>query len=195
MHWERLGIHEPWSRWVAALEDWDWKVRETAVEALQRVLEHAAAHIALDDLRAIACLSYVLTIEYKTDNCGNSTVYGTGVNCSQVKQLARQELIRRELGAVAVEALVAALKGKDRDVRKTAAEDLRNLGNTHVVEALVAALEHWDLFVQEAAAEALGRIGDARAVEPLRKALRNRGVRWAAEQALKEIQSARGDRE
>ena len=59
------------------------------------------------------------------------------------------------LGALAVEPLIAALKHKDSDARKVAAEALGEIKDPRAVEPLIAALkdEKWD--VRAAAAEAL----------------------------------------
>ena len=54
-----------------------------------------------------------------------------------------------------------------RDVRRTAAEALGELGDPRAVESLVRYLADADAGVRVAAAEALGRLGDPRAVEPL----------------------------
>jgi HEAT repeat protein len=59
------------------------------------------------------------------------------------------------LGALAVEPLIAALKHKDSDVRKVAAEALGEIKDPRAVEPLIAALKDKDSDVRKAAAEAL----------------------------------------
>ncbi len=71
-----------------------------------------------------------------------------------------------EIGACAIEPLIAVLQDRDKDVREKAAEALGEIGSPSV-EPLIAALEDSDMFVCENAAKVLGKIGDARAVEPL----------------------------
>ena len=84
---------------MAGLEDDTYAVRAEAVNALRLVIECNAAHITSDELHAIATLSYVLrTYEQRSECFPTRTTY-VGVDCSQVKQLARQELIRRGLEA------------------------------------------------------------------------------------------------
>lgn len=94
-----------------------------------------------------------------------------------------------DIGAPAVEPLCKALRNKDENVRRLAAEALGRLGDKRAVLPLCAALEG---STRHAAARALGRIGDPRAVEPLCQVLRE--TAWTfdntAAQALAEI----GDR-
>jgi HEAT repeat protein len=71
------------------------------IHLLHRILERAAADIAPEDLRTVIQLNNVV-LQYKADECGNGADgrYGEfGVDCSQVRQLARQELIRRGIEA------------------------------------------------------------------------------------------------
>ena len=87
-----------------------------------------------------------------------------------------------KIGAPAVEPLIAALKGRDSDVRP-AAGALAKIG-APAVEPLIAALKDPNSDVRKAAAGALGVIGDARAVRPLIAALEGSGMRQAAVNAL-----------
>jgi HEAT repeat protein len=54
-----------------------------------------------------------------------------------------------------VEPLIAALKDKDSDVRKAAAEALGKIGDPRAVEPLIAALKDAEWHVRKAAAKAL----------------------------------------
>lgn len=86
-----------------------------------------------------------------------------------------------QLGAPAVEPLVAALKEGEEHARGWAAWALGEIGDARAVEPLLAELETAPATVRfgdapasrvpSAAAEALGKIGDPRAVEPLVVAL------------------------
>lgn len=125
-----------------------------------------------------------------------------------------------EIGAPAVEALLAVLRDSNMDVRGAAAGTLIQigapsvrplvtaLGDDHVrgyaisalvqigapsVQALIAALGDGDEDVNKAAAIALGQIGDARAVEPLIAALEDgpSSLNKAAITALGQIGDAR----
>jgi hypothetical protein len=69
---------------------------QTSIIALQRIIECAAAKLAPKDLRTIAHLEGVVQWRYGGD-CQES--YEDAVDCSHVRQLARQELIRRGLEA------------------------------------------------------------------------------------------------
>jgi len=90
-----------------------------------------------------------------------------------------------EIGAPAVEPLIAALK--DEDVRMRAVEALGKIGDPRAVEPLIAALKDQDERMRKWAAEALGQIGDPRAVEPLIAALKDQDVRMRAVEALGKI--------
>jgi HEAT repeat protein len=118
-----------------------------------------------------------------------------------------------EIGAPAVEGLVAALnhsakevldqlrrQGADRsminavtnanvDMREAAAEALGKIGDARAVEPLITALDSEYVSLSKAAAEALGKIGDARAVEPLTIARKSglSGVSGAAAAALEKM--------
>ena len=88
----------------------------------------------------------------------------------------------------AIPALIEALKDEDRDVRRTAAWALGQIGPP-AVPALIQALrdEKWE--VRQAAAEALEKIGDPQATPALIQALRDEdvGVRRVAAKALGQI--------
>ena len=91
--------------------------------------------------------------------------------------------------ARAVEALIGALKGDEKDVRGEAASALGEIGDARAVEPLIAVLKEGDADMREDAAEALGEIGDAGAVESLIAALEDaeEAVRRAAAKALEQI--------
>jgi HEAT repeat protein len=89
--------------------------------------------------------------------------------------------------------LVAKLKNKDSDVRRSAAKDLAGLGEEAkpAVPALTKALSDKDLFVRRFAAEALGAIGpDAKSAVPALALAMNDGrkeMQLAAVDALGKI--------
>ncbi len=95
-----------------------------------------------------------------------------------------------EIGAPAVEAVLAALMDNDKHVRKAAARALGQIGEIRAVEPLLAALKDDDADVRNAASEALGKIGDTVAIAPLISCLKDedKDVRLAAAEALEKLE-------
>ncbi|MBN1451854.1 MAG: HEAT repeat domain-containing protein [Anaerolineales bacterium] len=154
-----------------ALKDKEPGVRSVAAEALGR----------LGDARAVKPLIALLE-----DSTHIKVSSGTGYR--NVNEYAGDALV--QIGAPAVEPLLAAYKGKDGRVNSDVIRLLGRLGDARAVETLIAELESNRLFgVRSAAAAALGRIGDPRAVEPLIAALQDRDilVRDSAAEALGQI--------
>jgi HEAT repeat protein len=77
------------------------------------------------------------------------------------------------IGPPAVEPLILALEGEEQQVRKGAAWALGDIGDVRAVEPLIRTLEDEDRKTPLDAVMALGWIGDARAVEPLIHILEN----------------------
>ncbi len=75
-----------------------------------------------------------------------------------------------------VEALLAALKDEDIQVRDDAITELGKLGDRRAVEPLIALLEDPNVYIRDNAINSLGLIGDRRAVGPLLGSLRDRNV-------------------
>lgn len=98
-----------------------------------------------------------------------------------------------QLGAVAVQPLIAALREGPERLRMRALEVLGWIGDPRALEPLVAALQSNPEAIRMRAAEALGRIRDPRAVEPLIAALGDgdQYVRSYAAEALGEIRDPR----
>lgn len=94
-----------------------------------------------------------------------------------------------QVGEVAVESLIIALKDESSDVRRSVALALGRLGDERVVGPLVESLGDRDKWVRVSVVEALGRIGDRRAIEPLMKALKDESsdVRKTAAEVLEKI--------
>lgn len=104
-----------------------------------------------------------------------------------------------DMGSVAVETLLKALRNRDERVRGGAAEALGKLEDARAIEPLIKALKDkgrynihygglypYTVRVNSCAAKALARIGDKSAVEPLIKMLKEGDVddRCAAAEAL-----------
>jgi HEAT repeat protein len=94
-----------------------------------------------------------------------------------------------EIGAPAVEPLLAALKQREGGARTSVIGALGQTRDARAIAPLIAALKNGDEYVRREAAEALGRFADVRAVEPLIAALDDKEshVRRAAASALGNI--------
>jgi HEAT repeat protein len=95
-----------------------------------------------------------------------------------------------EIGAPAIEPLVALLRDRNAYLRAAVIGTLTRIG-TPGVKPLIAALKHRESGVRRAAAKVLGQIGDARAVEPLVAALKADQVPNEAAIALGQLGDAR----
>lgn len=147
---------------LRALEDSDWRVRKTTVEALADI----------GGQKVIAGLVQKLSAQ---DNAG-------------ARNSAIEALVR--LGSEAVEPLFPLLSERDPDVRKFVVDVLGDLRDGRAVPYLLDRLKDDDENVRVAAAEALGKIGDKRAVEALIGCLSSYEQGWldyAAAEALGEI--------
>ena len=90
-----------------------------------------------------------------------------------------------------IEIWIEALREKNSDVRKEAADVLGRIGDDRAVEPLIQTLRDEERAVRRSAAEALGKIGDTRAVEPLIRAIGNWAIRRNAIKALGKIGDTR----
>ncbi len=71
------------------------------------------------------------------------------------------------IGKLAVEPLIAALKNENSFIREKAAEALGEIGDTSAVEHLIIALQDKDSIVRLAAVRAVAKLQDFKIVEPL----------------------------
>ncbi len=155
---------------IAALKDEDSDIREKAAQALRMI----------GDARAVKPLITVLKdkdldvreeavwaldeIGWEPSNEAEKFIY-------LISSRKWDELINIDIGQ-----LIAAMKDKDRWVRRKAAEALGKIKDVRAVEPLIAALKvKYSPDVRWKAAEVLGKIKDARAVEPLIAALKDKG--------------------
>jgi hypothetical protein len=94
-----------------------------------------------------------------------------------------------------LEALFEALKHKDDDVRRDAAEALGEIRDPKAVDPLACTLKDENSIVRQITAYALGDLGDEKAIEPLTQALRdeNEYVQNAAKKALEEIKEKKNE--
>jgi len=78
----------------------DSEIAGKAVHAMEHILRDAVASVATETLLAVADLAYVFQIQWQTDDCGGRSEIGEKkLDCWQLRQLARQELIRRGIQA------------------------------------------------------------------------------------------------
>jgi HEAT repeat protein len=152
-----------------ALRDGDWQVREVAVEAMGQV-GSPAVEVLLKLLRdwdvrkcAILALGKIrdervldpLMLQLRND---------------EFKDDAIDALV--ELGVPAVPRLIAALRDKDENVRKSAVLALGRIRSGEAIAPLIEMLGNQDWFTRLTAAAALESIGDERgreAIKPLLK--------------------------
>lgn len=91
-----------------------------------------------------------------------------------------------ELGELAVEPLVRALKDENEVVRWSVAGILGDIGGERAVEPLIQALKDEDRYVRRMAASSIAKIGDIRAFEPAMQVLKDE-ERYDQEKALEDL--------
>ncbi len=142
-----------------AIEDPDWRVRKTAVEAL----------VSVGGVRVIDGLFQALSA---SDNAG-------------ARNSAIEALV--QIGSPAVGSLLRAIETPDPDVRKFVVDILGEIKDPRAVPALCNRLADDDENIRVASAEALGKIRDPRAVDVLLACLARSDYGWlhyAAAEAL-----------
>ena len=150
------------------LEDQDYKVRQKAVEELEK----SGWQPKLDEKGAAYWI-----VKGKFDKCveiGSPSVAPLIIALRNENAFGR-EGAARALGKIgdkgAIEPLIAALKDKKPSVRQAAASALGEMGDRRAIEPLIAILGDVD-YVSEAAAEGLAKMGKV-AIKPLLVALRD----------------------
>ena len=150
------------------LEDQDYKVRQKAVEELEK----SGWQPKLDEKGAAYWI-----VKGKFDKCveiGSPSVAPLIIALRNENAFGR-EGAARALGKIgdkgAIEPLIAALKDKKPSVRQAAASALGEMGDRRAIEPLIAILGDVD-YVSEAAAEGLAKMGKV-AIKSLLVALRD----------------------
>jgi len=168
----------------AALRDPHLDVRRTAAKALGQLGDaQAVEHLvtALDDKdedvrrAAIRTLGYIWKLKEVID---------LGDEDAGVRRRATEALGRLGDGR-AVRPLIAALRDRDKEVRRAVTKSLKWFDEA--IPSLTTALGNDNRDIRQVAAEALGQLGNARAVEPLVAALQEEldwGMRRAVIRAL-----------
>ena len=173
------------------LENKDWGVRATVVQALGRTRAVNATDSltkALNDEDSWVRANAI----YSLGDIGGEKAVDVLIECLKNETNPyRAMLALRKIGAPAIEALIKAQKSKNIKVRERATETLGDIGEPIAFEALVQTLRDDDDHMRERAAEALGKIGDIRATKPLLNALRDerKAVRESATRALERIRA------
>jgi len=176
---------------LRALEDVNWRVRNTAMDIL--IEEHPVDTF----------IEGLVQLLYLDDNAGarNSAIEAL----IRLNKKATPFLIEafktpnRDVRKFIIDVLgeyednrslplmLNALKDEDENVRATAIEHLGRVRESSVVDALIVILESDDIWTAYPAADALGRIGDKKAIPSLIKALHKETLRGPAIKALSSI--------
>ena len=171
---------------AAELDDGDLEMRRCAAKMLGQMGDVRAVGPlieALGDVDYTMRLDVVRALDslgWKPDNSEAGAAYWT----------ANQQWDKCvEIGRLAVEPLIVALRFDDQHMRGQAAGALGKIRDPRAVEPLIWLLQGgYDYEAQRAAADALGSIGDPRAVAALKEILIESGVaRKAAATALRMI--------
>ena len=175
---------------IAALKHEEWWRRRYVAKALGEI----------GDPRAVKPLIALLDYSYDREgvheaaaqaliNIGALAVEPLVATLKNKSSLVVVEVLGKIGDSRAVEPLISILKDENSDVRKTAAEAFGEIGDPQAVEPLIDALEDKDWGVRLAAVRALGKIGDRRAMESLLLALKEEEelVRKAAAEALRQL--------
>jgi HEAT repeat protein len=157
---------EPLAR---GLRDGDWQVREVAIEAMGQV-GSPAVETLLKLLRDWDVRKYAILSLGKIRDERVLDPLMQQLRNDEFKDDAINALV--ELGEPAVPKLIAALKDRDENVRKSAVLALGRIKNNEAIEPLIQMLGDKDWFTRLTAAAALESIGDERgreAIKPLLK--------------------------
>lgn len=158
-----------------------------AVEALIKVLKGDE----IEDVRVVAIAVLVniedgeRVVDVLIDRLENDDCVDVRVAAAEALGIIRDER--------AIEPLIEAFRDDNDRMRRAAEEALREIGGNMAVEPLIEALRQAlafdDIHALMPIIKTLGEIGDEKAGKSLIKALKNDNdrVRWAAEEALKEI--------
>jgi HEAT repeat protein len=152
-----------------ALRDGDWQVREVAIEAMGQV-GSPAVDTLLRLLRDWDVRKYAILSLGKIRDERVLDPLMLQLRNDEFKDDAINALV--ELGEPSVPKLIAALKDRDENVRKSAVLALGRIKNNDAIDPLIHMLGDQDWFTRLTAAAALESIGDERgrdAIKPLLK--------------------------
>ncbi|MDH5640708.1 MAG: HEAT repeat domain-containing protein [Nitrospira sp.] len=152
-----------------ALRDGDWQVREVAVDAMGQV-GPPAVELLIKLLRDWDVRKYAILALGKIRDERVLAPLMLQLRNDEFKDDAINALV--ELGEPAVSRLVAALRDKDENMRKSAVLALGRIRSGEAVDPLIEMIGDKDWFIRLTAAAALEAIGDERgrdAIKPLLK--------------------------
>ena len=161
---------EPLAR---ALRDGDWQVREVAIEAMGHV-GSPAVETLLKLLRDWEVRKYAILALGKIRDERVLDPLMLQLRNDEFKDDAINALV--ELGEPSVPKLIAALKDKDENVRKSAVLGLGGIKNSEAINPLIEMLGDKDWFIRLTAAAALESIGDERGREAIKPLLKDPDV-------------------
>jgi len=161
---------EPLAR---ALRDGDWQVREVAIEAMGHV-GSPTVETLLKLLRDWEVRKYAILALGKIRDERVLDPLMLQLRNDEFKDDAINALV--ELGEPSVPKLIAALKDKDENVRKSAVLGLGGIKNSEAINPLIEMLGDKDWFIRLTAAAALESIGDERGREAIKPLLKDPDV-------------------
>jgi len=153
-----------------ALRDGDWQVREVAVEAMGQV-GSPAVELLVKLLRDWDVRKYAILALGKIRDERVLDPLMLQLRNDEFKDDAISALV--ELGAPAVSRLVAALRDKDENVRKSAVLALGRIKSGEAVNPLIDMTKDKDWFTRLTAAAALESIGDERGRDAIKLLLKD----------------------
>jgi len=153
-----------------ALRDGDWQVREVAVEAMGQAGSPAVEMLLklLRDWEVRKCAILALG-KIRDERVLDPLMLQ--LRNDEFKDDAINALV--ELGQPAVPRLIAALRDKDENVRKSAVLALGRIKSSEAIDSLIEMLCDPDWFTRLTAAAALESIGDDRGREAIKPLLRD----------------------
>ncbi len=173
------------------LEDENWRVRKTAVEALLGIKGETVTRAFIDTLNNADSVnarnSAIEALIALGDEATDHLIEKYKDSSKDVKKFII-DILGKTKDLKALPLLLKAIEDKNENVRAAAVEHLGNIkGHESVINALTGILVREDIWVAYPAVEALGRIGDSKAVDALISVLPQAKLREPVIRALGRI--------